>query len=402
MIDWRYAKIMINPEISIMKKLLEHFDSVPFRVTFPGGEAFQIGEGEPQFQVDVKTPISKKDLAISTSLALGEAYMRGDLQVQGDLMTALDCVMKQLDHFVVDKKALKNLLFTSLKKSNQKKEVSSHYDIGNDFYKLWLDETMSYSCAYFEKPDATLYEAQVAKIEHSLKKLCLSEGMTLLDIGCGWGGLLIAAAKKYKVKGLGLTLSQEQCKEANARIAAEGLSDLVEVKVMDYRDLEKSGLQFDRIISIGMVEHVGRDNYSLYMRCAKAALKPGGVFMLHSITGRKENDGDPWIKKYIFPGGVVPSLRELIYNAYDAGFLLKDAESLRLHYYKTLVCWYENFQAHRDEVLEMMGEEFTRMWELYLGCCAASFHWANIDIHQMVLTAGCNNELPLTREFLYR
>ena len=393
---------MLNPEILVMKKLLEHFDSVPFKVTTPGGDAFVIGQGEPRFQVDILKPLSKKELATSTSLALGEAYMRGDLQIKGDLLVCLDSIMKQLDNFVVDKNALKNLLFTSLKKSNQKKEVSSHYDIGNDFYKLWLDETMSYSCAYFEKPDATLYQAQLAKIDHSLRKLNLSEGMSLLDIGCGWGGLLIAAAKRYKVKGLGLTLSQEQCKEANARIQAEGLSHMVEVRVMDYRDLEKSGLKFDRIVSIGMVEHVGRDNYPLYMRCAKAALNPGGVFLLHSITGRKENPGDPWIKKYIFPGGVLPSLRELIHQAYEEGFLVSDVESLRLHYYKTLLCWYHNFQEHRQEVLSMMGEEFTRMWELYLGSCAASFHWANIDIHQILMTAGCNNDLPMTRDYLYR
>ena len=196
----------------------------------------------------------------STSIALGEAYMKGDLEIEGDLYEALDHFLGQMGKFSTDQKALKKLIFTSSGKKNQEKEVRSHYDIGNDFYKLWLDETMSYSCGYFAHEDDTLYQAQVNKVDYILKKLYLKEGMSLLDIGCGWGFLLIEAAKKYKVHGTGITLSEEQYKECQNRIKAEGLEDYVDVELMDYRDLPKLGRQFDRVVSVGMVEHVGRDN----------------------------------------------------------------------------------------------------------------------------------------------
>ena len=173
----------------------------------------------------------------STSLALGEAYMSGNLEIVGDLYNALDYFMSEMDKFSIDKKAMKKLIFTSISKKNQEKEVRSHYDIGNDFYKLWLDETMSYSCGYFLNDNDTLYQAQVNKVDYILKKLYLKEGMTLLDIGCGWGFLLIEAAKKYKIHGTGITLSVEQYNEFRRRIVDEGLEDYLEVKLMDYRDL---------------------------------------------------------------------------------------------------------------------------------------------------------------------
>lgn len=172
----------------------------------------------------------------STSIALGEAYMDGSLEIEGDLYEALDHFLGQMGKFSTDQNALKKLIFTSSSKKNQEKEVRSHYDIGNDFYKLWLDETMSYSCGYFKHEDDTLYQAQVNKVDYILEKLYLKEGMTLLDIGCGWGFLLIEAAKKYKVYGTGITLSEEQYKECQKRIKEEGLEDYVKVELMDYRD----------------------------------------------------------------------------------------------------------------------------------------------------------------------
>ena len=241
-------------------------------------------------------------------------------------------------------------MFPSTAKKNQQKEVRSHYDIGNDFYKLWLDETMSYSCGYFQHEDDSLYQAQVNKVDHILKKLCLEEGMSLLDIGCGWGFLLIEAAKKYGVHGMGITLSQEQYREFQRRIAEEHLERFLTVELMDYRDIPKCGQTFDRIVSVGMVEHVGRDNYQLFMDCAKAVLKPGGLFLLHFISALKEHPGDPWIKKYIFPGGVVPSLREMLSCAAEDGFHTMDVENLRLHYNRTLLCWERNYKEHIREV----------------------------------------------------
>ncbi|CUX43593.1 SAM-dependent methyltransferase [Clostridium sp. C105KSO13] len=363
-----------------------------------GGEVSQIGNAKtPEFTVTLNKNLDQKELLTSTSLALGEAYMRGELEVDRDLYEVLDLFMGEMGKFTTDKSALKKLITTSKSKKNQKKEVTSHYDIGNDFYRLWLDETMSYSCGYFKEDSYTLYQAQVGKVHHILDKLHLEEGMSLLDIGCGWGFLLKEAAKKYRVKGTGITLSEEQYKKFSEDIEKEGLQDLLTVKLMDYRDLEKSDLQFDRVVSVGMLEHVGRGNYELFLKNVNGVLKPGGLFLLHYISALEEHEGDAWIKKYIFPGGVIPSLREIINILPDYKFYTLDVESLRRHYNRTLLCWRENFLGHRDEVVKMQGEEFTRMWELYLAACAATFHNGIIDIHQILISKGVNNELPMTR-----
>lgn len=316
-------------------KFMEKFDENPFRIILEDGEHL-IGDGEPAFTVKINKIPKMMDMLTSTSITLGEAYMNGDIEIEGDLYTALNMFLGQMGKFSTDTKKLKNIIFTSKSKANQKKEVSSHYDIGNDFYKIWLDDTLSYSCAYFKKCDDTLHDAQMNKIHHILKKLNLSEGLSLLDIGCGWGGLLIEAAKLYKVKGLGITLSEEQYKKFKSRIEEENLQDYLDVKLMDYRELEKSGLSFDRVVSVGMLEHVGRPNYDLFMRNVSKVLKKEGIFVLHYISGLVESEGDAWMRKYIFPGGVIPSLREIVSLSADYKFYTTDIESLRTHYMKTL------------------------------------------------------------------
>ena len=347
----------------LMVQALNKFDDICFLVIIDGKE-YKIGEGKPTFTAKFKESIPVSQLLSSTSLALGEAYM---------------------SKFSINHKAMKKLIFTSISKKNQEKEVRSHYDIGNDFYKLWLDETMSYSCGYFLNDNDTLYQAQVNKVDYILKKLYLKEGMSLLDIGCGWGFLLIEAAKKYKIHGTGITLSVEQYNEFQKRIVNEGLEDLLEVKLMDYRDLKHSDMKFDRVVSVGMLEHVGRDNYQLFIDC------------VYFISGLKEHPGDPWIKKYIFPGGVIPSLREILSCLAEDNFHTLDVEDLRNHYNKTLLCWVKNYHEHIDEVREMFNEEFVRMWELYLSACAATFHNGIIDIHQILVSKGINNDLPIVR-----
>lgn len=221
--------------------------------------------------------------------------------------------------------------------------------------------------------------------------------MKLLDIGCGWGSLLIQAAKEYKVIGQGITLSQEQYNGFTQRIEEEGLSSQICVKMLDYRDLQKQDWLFDRVVSVGMIEHVGRDNYDLFLSNVNSVLKSQGIFLLHYISALKEYPGDAWIKKYIFPGGMVPSLREIIYLCSEYGFYTLDVESLRRHYNKTLLHWCHNFNEHRNEIETKMGIEFTRMWELYLCACAATFHNGIIDLHQILISKGINNELPMNR-----
>ena len=375
---------------------LERFNDHCFDVKV-GDTQYTIGEGDPEFTLIVNRDIPKKDILVSAELALGEAYMRKDIDIEGDLFKALCVVLGHVNKDSINKKVLSSLFNVGLKKKDQKEQVSSHYDLGNDFYSLWLDKTMSYSCAYFKHEDDSLEDAQYQKVHHILDKLYLKEGMTLLDIGCGWGFLLIEAARKYGVKGYGCTLSEEQWKKGQERIKKFGLEGQVEIELIDYRDVAASGRQFDRMVSVGMLEHVGRANLPLYMEDASAMLKDGGMFLLHYISDPAEKETSAWIRKYIFPGGCLPSLREMIGYAYDYDMNVLDVENLRLHYYKTLMHWYNNFQGVRDQVEKVRGTEFVRMWDLYLCGCAAGFYIGNMDLHQILMTKGINNDLPLTR-----
>lgn len=381
---------------AVLIPFLKEFDQYPFRIKIEG-KVYDIGEGDPEFTVILHTPLSVTALMASTSLALGEAYMDGSLEIEGDLYYALDHFMGQMDKFSIDISAMKSIMLTSTAKKNQRQEVQSHYDIGNEFYRLWLDETMSYSCGYFLHEDDTLYQAQVNKVDYILKKLYLKEGMTLLDIGCGWGFLLIEAAKKHGIHGVGITLSKEQHREFQRRIEEDHLEGQLTAELMDYRDLPKYGRTFDRIVSVGMIEHVGRENYPLFMNCVGRVMKEGSMFLLHFISGLKEHSGDPWIKKYIFPGGMIPSLREMLSCAAEEGFHTLDVENLRMHYNRTLLCWAKNYREHLDEIRKMFDERFVRMWELYLCACAATFHNGVIDLHQALFTKGINHKLPAVR-----
>ncbi|EGT0691085.1 class I SAM-dependent methyltransferase [Clostridium perfringens] len=387
---------------NIVKSIAEHLSDRPFDLEYWDGEIIKYGEGEPEFKLIIKNFPSKKELLSDPSVALGEAYMKGDIDIEGDLQKFFESIIRNKDSFMN-----KNTVFRLASKIKapslikSKKDIAHHYDIGNDFYSLWLDKTMSYSCGYFKNPTDTLYDAQMNKIHHILKKLNLKEGQHLLDIGCGWGYLIIEAAKLYKVKALGITLSEEQFKKAKERIKQEGLEDLVDVQLMDYRNLEKSNLEFDRIVSVGMAEHVGHANLPLFFKNVDSVLKESGLFLLHNITNLVETEGNKWITTYIFPGGYLPTLREELNIAADINFRTLDVESLRLHYMKTLEEWCKNFMNHLDEEREMFDDEFLRMWHLYLATCAAAFHYWDIDIHQILFSKGINNTLPMTRKYLY-
>ena len=384
-----------------IKTFLNNFEEEDFTVKLWDGEEVKLGQNSSKFKVTFNEPLKKNELLKSTSLALGEAYVDGKLEVEGDFYTMLNSILKHKDRFTTDFKGLPKLFSNKTNAKKQNEEVTFHYDLGNDFYKLWLDDTMSYSCAYFKNENDTLYDAQMNKIHHLLRKLNLKEGQRLLDIGCGWGALLIEAAKKYKVKGLGITLSEEQYKKFKDRIVEENLQEYLDVKLMDYRELEKSGLSFDRIVSVGMLEHVGRTNYELFMKNVSSVLKKEGVFVLHYISGRTESEGDAWMRKYIFPGGVIPSLREIISLASDYKFNTLDVENLRMHYTKTLLEWAKNFENNTDIVREMFDEKFIRIWTMYLYSCAACFNTGVIDLHQIIFTKGVNNSIELTRDYMY-
>ncbi|MFX0547825.1 class I SAM-dependent methyltransferase [Hathewaya histolytica] len=386
-----------------IKKFLNGISTETFKIKFWDGTEEIIGDAEVAFTIIFNKPVNKGKILEDASLAFGEAYMDGDIDFEGDLQFILESIYKNKDSFLHSHKLLSKVMKlkgTSIKK--QKEDISYHYDLGNDFYSLWLDKTMSYSCGYFKNEDDTLYDAEMNKIHYILKKLNLKENQTLLDIGCGWGYLIIEATKLYKVKALGITLSEEQYEEVTERIKREHLEEYVDVKLMDYRELEKSKLKFDRIVSVGMLEHVGSSNIPLYFKNIDKVLNDHGIFLLHFITGMFETEGNRWIKKYIFPGGYIPTIRQVADVFTDYDFHIVDIESLRLHYMKTLMCWEKNFEDNIDKVREKFDERFIRMWRMYLCSCAASFHYGVVDVHQFLLTKGLNNEIPITRDYLYK
>ncbi|EAH6492445.1 class I SAM-dependent methyltransferase, partial [Campylobacter coli] len=325
-------------------------------------------------------------------------YMESKLEIEGDY----DEIAKVLYYFS-NKRFLKNKedILSKIAQKEESKNIKSHYDIGNDFYRLWLDDTMSYSCAYFKTSSDTLYEAQINKIEHTLKKLDLKPNEKLLDIGCGWGWLSIMAAQKYGVKVVGVTISEEQCKKAQERVRELKLEDRVEIRLQNYQDLEFEDY-FDKVVSVGMFEHVGKENLGLYFMKAKQVLKPGGSMLLHSILAMFEGKTNAWIDKYIFPGGYLPSLREVVSAMSEWDFHLLLAESLRIHYAKTLDIWSENFNQVLPQVREKYDEEFVRMWDLYLRSCASAFRVGSVDLFQFLITKEINNNLSLTKEYIYK
>lgn len=381
-----------------LDKYLSNISKDTFSIKYWDSDRKIYGNGEPEFTIVLKEPISKKKILNDPSLAFGEAYMDGIIEVEGNLREVLEAVYRNKDSFLNKPRVLTKLskiIPTSIEQ--QKEDIHHHYDLGNDFYKLWLDETLSYSCGYFKTKDDSLYQAQLNKIHHILEKLNMKEGDRLLDIGSGWGWLIIEAAKLYGVHATGITLSEEQYEKTKERISQEGLEDKVEVKLMDYRELADTGEKFDRVVSVGMMEHVGRANIPVYMKTVEKLLVPHGVSILHCITGQVESEGNLWINKYIFPGGFVPTIRELVAVMPDFDFHLVDVESLRLHYFMTLKHWSANFEKSLDKVRKMYDERFIRMWKLYLDSCAASFHYGVIDVHQFLFTKGLNNELPMIR-----
>ncbi|EHT8328148.1 class I SAM-dependent methyltransferase [Campylobacter coli] len=385
-------------EKQMIKFILSKWNYGNFRIVFWDQEEFHVGNQPAKFSLIFKEKIPFLKLFSDTSLVFAKHYMESKLEIEGDY----DEIAKVLYYFS-NKRFLKNTedILSKIAQKEESKNIKSHYDIGNDFYRLWLDDTMSYSCAYFKTSSDTLYEAQINKIEHTLKKLDLKPNEKLLDIGCGWGWLSIMAAQKYGVKVVGVTISEEQCKKAQERVRELKLEDRVEIRLQNYQDLEFEDY-FDKVVSVGMFEHVGKENLGLYFMKAKQVLKPGGSMLLHSILAMFEGKTNAWIDKYIFPGGYLPSLREVVSAMSEWDFHLLLAESLRIHYAKTLDIWSENFNQVLPQVREKYDEEFVRMWDLYLRSCASAFRVGSVDLFQFLITKEINNNLSLTKEYIYK
>ncbi len=390
-------------EKALLNRVLRLIKVGSLKVTYWTGETITYGSGELYAHLIVHTPKAIRAIAKSPTLGFGESYMNGDIDVEGELQMVNKLIIDNQD---IPKRLAKLQPITpqhrnANRKSTQAKQIQHHYDLGNDFYKRWLDDSMTYSCAYFKTPKDTLEKAQEQKLDHVLAKLQLKPGMSLLDIGSGWGQLLIRAAQQHGVTGHGITLSKEQFRHSKALAKKLGLADKLTFELINYQDLAKRDLSFDRVVSVGMFEHVGQGNHEDYFRAVDKLLKPGGITVLHTISGQYPGGTDPWIDRYIFPGGYLPTVAEITTISPQYNFRLLDYENLRLHYAMTLHEWLRRYEAHAIWVLKRYDERFYRMWRMYLAVCEASFRWGDLGLSQFVFSKGVNNYLPLTRDFLY-
>ncbi|QEA31827.1 SAM-dependent methyltransferase [Secundilactobacillus malefermentans] len=388
-------------EKTFYKTFLSRTFNIPVSVTYWDGKTENYGEGTPEVHITFNEVIPVKEITRNASIALGEGYMDGKIEIEGSIEKLIKSAYENDNSFFHNKKFIKFLPKQKHDEEESKEDVQSHYDLGNNFYQLWLDSTMTYSCAYFEKPTDDLETAQVNKVHHIIKKLNPSSGRSLLDIGCGWGTLMLTAAREYGLSVTGVTLSQEQYDYVNEQIKEQGLQDVAEVRLEDYRELGNE--QWDYITSVGMFEHVGQENLGEYFDCVNHYLKPDGVALIHGITRQQGGANNGWLNKWIFPGGYVPGLVENTEHIIASGLQIDDMEPLRRHYQKTTEIWDANFNEHRAEIEDMMDKKFVRMWDLYLQACAASFASGNIDVIQFLLTKGASGKvLPMTREYMYK
>ena len=377
-------------------------------VTDAAGVTYHFGDnsGDP---VHLRFTSAKweREVALDPALKLGEAYMEGGFEfVKGDIYKLLEIIFESTGPIAENQMWMKAMSFirtatkrfvqmNTLKRSAR--NVQHHYDLSGKLYDLFLDPDRQYSCAYFQTPDTDLNEAQLAKKRHLAAKLQVNKGEKLLDIGCGWGGLGLYFARVLGADVTGVTLSHEQFGIANQRAKTLGLENRAKFLLEDYRNLNA---QFDKIVSVGMFEHVGIGHFKEYFDHVKRLLKPDGRFVLHSI-GRSGEPGatNPWIAKYIFPGGYIPSLSEVIPVIEKSGLIITDIEILRLHYAETLKAWRQSFLAHWDEAKALYDERFCRMWDFYLAASESAFRWQGMMVFQIQL-AHKQDAVPLTRDYI--
>lgn len=377
------------------------------RVTTASGATIAVGDGSGKFvRARFTSRAAQIGVVLDPELRLGEAYMAGTFVVdEGSIADFLEIVMAQTPVLHPSKWTLPHRAFRyALRRLSQFNwrgrsvaNVAHHYDLDARLYSLFLDSDRQYSCGYFENPESTIDDAQLAKKRHLAAKLMPRPGQRVLDIGCGWGGLGLYLARFCEARVTGITLSREQLAIATSRAQEQQLDNTVEFRMQDYRDVAE---QFDRIISVGMFEHVGVGYYDKFFRKCTDILSDDGVIMLHSI-GRSERptSTNAWIAKYIFPGGYIPALSEVMPAIERSGLLITDVEILRLHYAETLKAWRERFLAHREEVERLYDARFVRMWEFYLAASEMAFRKQNLLVFQLQLTKR-QDVVPITRDYI--
>ena len=391
-------------------------DRGTLQVTFADGSVSRFGsaaEGFPDVAIRLADKKVPRDIVLDPRLGAAEAFMDGRLAIQqGGIMELVELLRSnqpwdkggtigspKLVRRIINRIGFAREAVNDRMRSQR--NVSHHYDIGNDLYKLMLDpEHMQYSCGYWADGVETLGEAQEAKLAHIASKLALADGQSVLDIGCGWGGMAIYLARHFDLKVHGITLSREQLELAKERAAQAGVADRITFELVDYRELTDRGSRYDRIVSVGMFEHVGRPQFDTFFQTCANLLAADGVMLLHTI-GRIGGPGmtDAFTRKYIFPGGYIPALSETVAASEKFRLIASDTEMLRLHYARTLRAWYANCMKHREAIVGMYDERFFRMWTFYLAGATSSFENGGMCNYQIQYCRD-RRVLPLTREYM--
>lgn len=376
----------------LFKAFFRSLRGAPFTVTFWDGqsETFGLsGRETPSFKIILRESLNLRSMLGEPEVSFGEAYMDGKIEVEGDFRRLFKLLIDNRSFICGEGETfLKRLKKSCAETSPERRaeEARRHYELGNDFFRLWLDRTMSYTCAYFHDPTDSLEQAQVHKIDHILRKLSIVPGESLLDIGSGWGWLIVRAAREYGARALGITLSDEQETETVRRIEEEKVQALASVRQADYRDLAVEGGLFDKIVSVGMFKHVGKEYIPCFFACLEKMLQPRGLVLLQTMARPREAPPHPWLDKHIFPWSYIPSLREIIWELPEHSFHLLDVESLRPHYALTLEHWVENFEAAAETIEAQYGSRFVRMWRIYLHGCSAAIESGNLDAYQLLFS----------------
>jgi cyclopropane-fatty-acyl-phospholipid synthase len=367
------------------------------------GDEFQVADGNPVGCMEIRDRRALYEMMRSPSIGFGDCYSEGRIEIDGDtraFAVEVTRAIRQACGRSYFGPKLRSMIHAARANSMalSRHNVHHHYDLGNEFYKLWLDDRMVYTCAYFERPEATLEEAQLAKLDHVCRKLRLQAGQKVVEAGCGWGALAMHMAEHYDVDVLAYNNSQEQVRYARERAAAAGLEGRVTFVEDDYRTINE---RCDVFVSVGMLEHVGLANYRTLGALIDRCLAPDGIALIHSIGRSHPAPPDRWILKRIFPGGHVPSLGEMAAIFEPHKFSVLDVENLRLHYAKTCAMWLENFERVANEVTDMYDETFARMWRLYLAGSSAAFETGTMQLYQVLFAPQHNNAVPMTRAYQY-
>ncbi|MDB5765176.1 MAG: cfa2 [Herminiimonas sp.] len=396
------------------KKLENWIDSIrrqsalPLRLQLWNGQQFDFGQRAPEVTVRVPHAAALSYLLTPSLANLGKAYVEGKLEVEGRVNEIIQIANALASHTLKPEGKFARLArpFIHTRKKDAE-AIQYHYDVSNDFYKVWLDDNMVYSCAYFENGDEDLATAQLKKIDHILTKIQVRPGDTLLDIGCGWGALAIRAAQKYGAKCVGITLSKNQYALARERVEQAGLTGRVDIRLQDYRDVTGT---YDRITSVGMFEHVGVRHLPMYFTKMRSLLADDGFAMNHGITttdvdnGEAAFGGGEFIEKYVFPHGELPHIGQVLRAMQEGGLEALDVENLRRHYARTCGLWADNFEAQADRIKGLVDDKRFRIWRVYLAGCSYAFAQDWVSLNQVVCTkAGRDiSALPWSRRYMYQ